>query len=332
VVSSCIFAMSGTSQPYRLRVAKLAGHLASAICAVIHRRAIRDRRFAIRAPAAKRILILAPHMDDEVIGCGGLVALSARAGARVTCVFMTDGATGRTGEDRVRHRALRVRESEAAAVHLGLARLHFLDEPDGELQATSAVVKRLAEVWQEEAPDVVLAPWPWDAHHDHRQTFAAAATTLLRLGRPDGLLCYQVTTPLPIDDLGLVLDTSSVLANKRQALACFQSQSPFLLDLLPHLHSCQRFLLGLHPAAVEVFAPLSQAELPAALSTMHGLPSPRSYLEAGLRAIRRRPAGLGTSLCLFHRGDLFRSMRDGETPPAAACARPRAPDARWAHR
>lgn len=236
-------------------------------------------------PAADRILILAPHMDDEVIGCGGLAILAAQRGSQVTCVFMTDGAAGCVGEARARHRDLRMAESEKAAAHLGISRLRVLDEHDGELRASAEVICRVAQVWSEVNPDLVLVPWPWDAHHDHRQAFAVAAAVRAKLECSCALLCYQIRTPFPVDDIALVLDISQVLPSKRRALASFVSQSAFAIDLLSHLQRCQGFLLGPAASSVEVFARVSPTELKAALSVGAGLPAVHRYFEAGRRAI-----------------------------------------------
>ena len=54
----------------------------------------RDVEPARATPPTGRIVVLAPHMDDEVFGCGGTIALAADAGARVTFVYVTDGSKG----------------------------------------------------------------------------------------------------------------------------------------------------------------------------------------------------------------------------------------------
>src|SRR5258705_86546 len=73
---------------------------------VLSERRIRNLRALMRNPAihnnppvvckpeSGKILVLAPHMDDEVLGCGGTIARHAQAGADVTVIFLTDGRRG----------------------------------------------------------------------------------------------------------------------------------------------------------------------------------------------------------------------------------------------
>jgi len=72
------------------------------------------------------ILVIAPHPDDETIGCGGALCLHAAKGDRVVVVFLTSGELGL--KELAPAKAWQVRESEAqaAAKHLGITRLEFL--------------------------------------------------------------------------------------------------------------------------------------------------------------------------------------------------------------
>src|SRR5881275_2502629 len=78
----------------------------------------------------ERLLVLAPHPDDEVIGCGGLVALHLREGRKVRVVVVTDG--GQAGDP-----AARQGESRAALASLGDAEVQFLNFPDRQLAESS---------------------------------------------------------------------------------------------------------------------------------------------------------------------------------------------------
>src|SRR5207244_5039324 len=74
----------------------------------------------------ERLLVLAPHPDDEVIGCGGLVALHLRDARSVRVVVATDGAAAGDA-------AQREAESRAALASLGAATIEFLGFADRRL-------------------------------------------------------------------------------------------------------------------------------------------------------------------------------------------------------
>ena len=79
----------------------------------------------------ERLLVLAPHPDDEVIGCGGLIAKHLREGRAVRVVVATDGAEAdQSVGDRDAYRARRESESRRALAILGDADIHFLRFPD----------------------------------------------------------------------------------------------------------------------------------------------------------------------------------------------------------
>src|SRR6202044_4049231 len=81
-----------------------------------------DERVAV-APQARKILVVAPHPDDESLGCGGLISLSAQAGSSVYIGFVTDGAASHrnsTAWSPVRLAAQREQEASRALACLGL--------------------------------------------------------------------------------------------------------------------------------------------------------------------------------------------------------------------
>jgi LmbE family N-acetylglucosaminyl deacetylase len=102
---------------------------------------------ALRVQPGEHVLVLAPHPDDETLGCAGSILAALRAGATVDVVWLTSGDGFESDEEVLAHtskpthtemQALglrRMAEAQAAAVRLGLApeRLHFLGYPDGGL-------------------------------------------------------------------------------------------------------------------------------------------------------------------------------------------------------
>lgn len=156
-------------------------------------------------PGAQSVLVLAPHMDDEVLGCGGTLVLHRRAGALVTVVFVTDGRWGsgklhgldgdalRQAQERLI--ATRRREAAAALTRLDIEAPVFLDAPDGALAPTPELAGRLRAVIERVAPQIVYLPSFLEQHPDHRATNDVLRAALR--GERSDIAChgYEVWTP-----------------------------------------------------------------------------------------------------------------------------------------
>jgi len=123
------------------------------------------------------VLVIAPHPDDEVIGCGGTLCLHAASGDRVTVVFLTSGELGL--KDRPPKKAWQIRESEARAAGriLGVARLEFFHLPDwtaGDHVERGA--RLLSPILQAECPEMIYLPHPRDWHPDHQAALPLVRT------------------------------------------------------------------------------------------------------------------------------------------------------------
>jgi N-acetylglucosamine malate deacetylase 1 len=170
------------------------------------------------------ILVLAPHPDDEVLGCGGTLYKYSAGGDRVVAVFLTSGELGL--KHLSRDKAWQVREAEAkhAARILGFAQLHFLRQPDWMLGdhagVTAAALKPLLGA---EEPSVIYLPHPDDGHPDHQATLPIlrAALKSCRRLKPE-LLAYEIWTPLTSHDVAV--NISQVMPRKLQALRAHRSQ------------------------------------------------------------------------------------------------------------
>lgn len=186
-----------------------------------------------------RVLVLAPHPDDESVGCGGALALHAQRGDVVLVVFLTDGAAGDPdgfyrGTDYV---ALREGEARAAAACLGVKELEFLRLPDGRLAESEGVEDRLGELVRRFRPDVVYAPSPWESHPDHWATARALARVLRE--REDGPVwwAYEIWTPLIPSHL---VDIGPAWEQKRQAILCYETQLRYV-DYLSRIEGLHRY-------------------------------------------------------------------------------------------
>lgn len=186
------------------------------------------------APTPGPVLVLAPHADDEVVGCGGTLALHAAQGDAIRVLVIFDGAAAmpqvgnRTETERSEYVARRESESRAALRILTGAReasaLEFWHLPEGhepasqEIQRGARALRRLLESYQ---PRTVYVPWPGDAHGDHRSVTRAAESALRGLSFDLEAWGYEVWSALTPER---VIDVSSVADRKRRALAAHLTQ------------------------------------------------------------------------------------------------------------
>jgi LmbE family N-acetylglucosaminyl deacetylase len=206
-------------------------------------------------PPRERVLLLAPHMDDEMIGCAGLIAHYHHLGARIVCVYMTDSAADRAGSERRASMAIRMRETKAAGRALGIQQTYFLNQPDGRLRDDPALIEKMKAILEKENPQLLLMPYSRDPHPDHRVT-AFLAAKAMPLSGAAGIAPYffQLRVPIPLAQIDLALDISDFFESKQTLLKGYRSQSQFVFSLALHLQSCQGALLGRACRAVEVFA------------------------------------------------------------------------------
>ncbi|MBF6631331.1 MAG: PIG-L family deacetylase, partial [Comamonas sp.] len=162
-----------------------------------------------------RPVLLAPHPDDEVFGCAGLLALWAQRGVHAQVVVLTGGqAQGEVIQRQV--------ESQAAAAVLGGYALDFWHLPDRNLRCTPELVQRIADYVQAHQADLLLVPALHEPHPDHQACALSALWSLVQLPRPVDLCFYESGTAL-VHCTHLV-DIASVQAQKMQAMQAFSSQ------------------------------------------------------------------------------------------------------------
>lgn len=192
------------------------------------------------------ILILAPHPDDEVLGCGGLIAMAVARGVDVHILYLTDGRRSHLGSrhwSTQRLIATRREEATRAAHVLGVAaaNLTFLPNHDGALLFNPAAKRRtkaaLVELVQRQCITRIFAPWIHDPHPDHVAA-ALLARAFARQNASVKLISYPVYGRLLPDPTVLRdrpwqaarLDVHEGLAVKRAALSEHRSQVGHLID------------------------------------------------------------------------------------------------------
>jgi len=169
------------------------------------------------------VLVIAPHPDDEAIGCGGAICLHALAGDRIAVVFLTSGELGL--KSLARDKAWNVREAEAkkAAEILSVASLDFLRLPDW---TAGDHVERggelLRPILKREAPELIYLPHPAEWHPDHKAAMEILKAAVTAKALTAVLRGYEVWTALPeYDDIENI---SKVMQRKLRAVKCHRSQ------------------------------------------------------------------------------------------------------------
>ncbi|NWF86641.1 PIG-L family deacetylase [Candidatus Bathyarchaeota archaeon] len=194
----------------------------------------------------KRVVVFAPHPDDETFGCGGLIAKKIRDGYEVIIVEMTDGRnlfksilnveTNPSPEDV---KKIRKEEVLKATQILGVPKKNivFLDFKDGTLKEyEDEAVEKVAEILRRYSPVEVYFPYMHDCHLDHQATNRIVRKTLHKLGMTP--IKYQfsilhkhaIVGPLIDRILNLFrknmirLNVSDVICTKEKAIKEFKSE------------------------------------------------------------------------------------------------------------
>lgn len=243
------------------------------------------QEFDLKQLASGMIVIVAPHMDDEALACGGLIARLPYKN-RIHIIYATDGMKSPApiivGRDQVSTNLdkIRMQESVEAMRILGITEqnLHFLCLPEAELQKHGAALKhKIQQIVEILSPQFMFVPFRYDRHLDHLAV-NHAVVSLLEEGISSAQLVeyfvYYRWRLLPKRDIRKYikpqlihkLDIAGVAEQKRQALDSFTSQTtiyypwmtrpiltPVLLD-----EECQNpeyFLIAPDsPTGTEIFA------------------------------------------------------------------------------
>jgi len=237
-----------------------------------------------------RVLVVAPHPDDETLGCGGTLGLHANAGDRVYVLIVTDGGRSRAGGlDRATMISYRRAEAERSitALSLGQARtsieLEQLGLVEGRWQEEE-LERKLNTLISELQPSILYTPSRVDFHPEHLRVAGAVAKAL----RSDAgkhvkqVRAYELQVPLTpvLANVGSII--SSTEQNKDVALSHYRTQSGSFLWLRRHA----RYLRALYHSRepIEVFWQME----PALFIALHN--DPVDLRSSRFLSIRLRPS------------------------------------------
>ena len=171
----------------------------------------------------KRVLVVAPHPDDETIGCGGSLALHTQVGDPVKVVFLTNGAKGDSSGKIAKEVYVELREDEAgkACACLGVTDLEFWSYEDRALAGSRGVLRRMVDLLEDFQPELVYAPSPLEFHPDHRAACFLLCDAIRSIQFGFEIAFYEIGQPLRIN---LLVDITDVLDRRVRAMEAYESQ------------------------------------------------------------------------------------------------------------
>lgn len=176
---------------------------------------------------SERILVVAPHHDDEMLGCGGFL-IACRGKADVQPVFVTDGmgpAWLRSEDERTQLAKTRIDEAQAVCHQLGTRTPVMLGFPESDLDGNPELVNRLSEMISAFRPTVIMAPFFTDSHKQHLCVTRSLARVSFEESRQCKVLLYRTHGQIPGKFLNSYYGLSEVVhREKEKLLSIYRSQ------------------------------------------------------------------------------------------------------------
>lgn len=166
-----------------------------------------------------RILVVAPHADDESIGCGGLLLKYA---GQTDVLLLSDGRYGFNRNDPEaspeKTRLLRRQEFDEAMTFLGVRKYTMLDITNCEIYRHYSVVRK----YDIREYDYIFVPSRYEDNQDHLHTYSFLKRMIRAQHAKARLIEYEVWVPIPLPQV--ILDIGDVIERKRQLLRIYRSQ------------------------------------------------------------------------------------------------------------
>ena len=186
----------------------------------------------------KKILIVAAHPDDEVLGCGGTITKCVQLGSDVHVVFFTDGQSSRQ-DDSIKINELIASRKESAKLAskiLGIKSLQFGSFPDNSMDSVPLIslAKYLEPLVEKIQPEIIFTHYWGDLNIDHRLVYDAVCI----VSRPQSkcpikiVLCFEIPSstewkfqqPVLSYSPNIFIDITQYFENKILALGCYQNE------------------------------------------------------------------------------------------------------------
>lgn len=219
-----------------------------------------------------KTLIIAPHQDDESLGCGGTIALLRKAGIPVHAAFISDGSMSHAHSKKYPYKTLvALRETEAINAlqilgvdkqHISFLRLQDSKLPDEQKPDFQEAVYLVKELLLQIQPQTILLPWRRDPHKDHRATWQIVDHAAKEANKSIRKLEYLIwlwergnVEDLPQTGECKVwkINIEQTLLQKKNAVAAHISQTTSLIDDDPQGFTLSAEVLAHFDKTEEIF-------------------------------------------------------------------------------
>lgn len=207
-----------------------------------------------------KVLVIAAHPDDEVLGMGGTIKKLTKTGHDVKIVIMTTGITSRrstnyknsqiydTNSETVKTMKNQIKELQKDAIRsskiLGVKNIEFKDFPDNELDIVSnlEITKKIEKIISDYKPDIVYTHSKFDINVDHRALYNATITATRPRNKCNikDVISFEVPSSTEWDfpsqfSPNIFVDISNELSSKLNALKQYKTE----LEKFPHPRSLE---------------------------------------------------------------------------------------------
>jgi LmbE family N-acetylglucosaminyl deacetylase len=151
------------------------------------------------------VLVIAPHPDDETLGCGGALLRHIHSGDKVHWLIATALGVDRFSAERIEQRKLEIEAVSSAFGFSSTTQLGF-ETTQLDRYPIDEIVSKIGKCVTETKPEIIYLPFPGDAHTDHGIIYAAATATTKWFRYPSvkRVLCCEIISET---DFGLAPDT-----------------------------------------------------------------------------------------------------------------------------
>jgi len=163
-------------------------------------------------PKSGRVLVLAPHPDDEVLGCGGTIIKHVQAKDPIKIIFLADNKENFMARRKEAKNSLNI---------LGVKDYNFLGFSDGRLVAGRKEIKDISSIILSFKPDIIYAPYFLDSHPDHQATAEILLQAIKKIKFNGAIWSYEIWTPTFANR---IIRIDNVFGQKVRAIKAYKSQ------------------------------------------------------------------------------------------------------------